>query len=900
MPPQFKIEDILADYFIDYKGELNVTDWLEAAGWQYGFTRLLGLTNIERTCRTVLGRLPQLALSKYPVPEGRELLKSWRKSATAEAFRHAKQQLEYHLTTARATCHTANVGIRNDILENECRKRKAKSLDDQSRKRNPPADDQPNNPGSQPYELRTPRGRSDSVSDSAPAYTPCRKQLQSLFEHLKDQPESPTDSDQLVFQDINISKRFRDFQFFAFKHNISEQVVTKENKHEILALNSILMFSEVDMPPFITTSRRSKKAINIESKKAFWRNLCSDRIALYQPLQTDIDVVVPASLIKATKESVRAIDKAYLKETKAVDEENQRCELELRWLFVCRAFAIGINQQERRAVRASLDNEDTSVHIWLHEILQEVFLGSNTLNMWANGQSASSKKHRDAYAACGKKPDFLVVKGKHEVIFGEFKPLVHSTNAQLAVADFVKLGRLLQGSINADVKGKRPYGLQVVRDCLEVYSMSLTTPHLYAMHHVASLRLPRKIEEFDQLPKLFKALWRIRLELGIENEQEPDAETSQPESLFTDTESDAESEDSADCSLPASFKRPCLPTPTKRMSVSPAVVPLLPRRIHVALPLPLRRIPAAFPSILITRRVGSAMPASAVAAARARVFARDFTSLDDLPMPVETYRFRGTSYRLWAIPHLETLVYPALDIRVWIPVGLAGASVSAQQLASADYQTQYDNLDAGRFWETLDADLELLSNSMKVLIYVPPSGSSCNIYDRVIDMTGFRCPLILAPTPALDEISGTLSRADINCMLSRLSIPDILHSQYKVVTSHHLDANNADVTIDLLMNLHISSGGFSWEDYGDLANVLPGQPSLQESHPECHPDKVQKTHFRSLAAGYHHWLHLQTREVFCTPEEDEWDGCLVDILLISNVEKGRRVLGAIVIQNRVG
>ncbi|KAJ3156725.1 hypothetical protein HDU86_003949 [Geranomyces michiganensis] len=224
------------------------------------------------------------------------------------------------------------------------------------------------------------------------------------------------------------------------------------------------------------------------------------------------------------------------------------------------------------------------------------------------------------------------------------------------------------------------------------------------------------------------------------------------------------------------------------------------------------------------------------------------------------------------------------------------ASVSAQQLASADYQTQYDNLDGGRFWETLDADLELLSNGMKVLIYNPPPCSSCSTYQRVIDMTGFRCPLILAPTPALDESSGALSPVDINSMLSRLSIPDILHSQYKVVTSHHLDENNADVTVDLLMNLHISSGGFSWEDYGDLANVLPGQPSLQESHPECHPDEVQKTHFRFLASGYHHWLHLQTRE----PEEDEWDGSLVDVLLIRNVEKGRRVLGAIVIQNRVG
>ncbi|KAJ3136394.1 hypothetical protein HDU90_003101 [Geranomyces variabilis] len=40
MPPQLNIETILADYYIDVKGELNVTDWLEAAGWHN--TDLLG------------------------------------------------------------------------------------------------------------------------------------------------------------------------------------------------------------------------------------------------------------------------------------------------------------------------------------------------------------------------------------------------------------------------------------------------------------------------------------------------------------------------------------------------------------------------------------------------------------------------------------------------------------------------------------------------------------------------------------------------------------------------------------------------------------------------------------------------------------------------------------------
>ncbi|KAJ3167448.1 hypothetical protein HDU88_002370 [Geranomyces variabilis] len=300
------------------------------------------------------------------------------------------------------------------------------------------------------------------------------------------------------------------------------------------------------------------------------------------------------------------------------------------------------------------------------------------------------------------------------------------------------------------------------------------------------------------------------------------------------------------------------------------------------------------------------MPSSAVAA-RARVFARDFTSLGDLCMSVETYRHHTgvlevetvqaidfRPYRIWntlSILHLTSEFGFLSDLQ---------ASVSAQHLASTDYQTNYDDL-SDCFWETLDMDLELLSNSMKVLIYIPRAdASSC--YKRIIDMTGFRCPLILAPTPALDDIdiNGTMSPDEINSMLSRLCIPEVLCSQYKVVTSHHLNDNNADTTVELLMRLHILSGGFSWEDYGDLAYVSPGEPSLQESLPECHPDEVRKTHFKFLAAGYHHWLHLQTRKVRYDPEENEWDGSLLDVLLIRNMEKGRRVLGAIVIQNRPG
>ncbi|KAJ3144322.1 hypothetical protein HDU89_008580 [Geranomyces variabilis] len=296
------------------------------------------------------------------------------------------------------------------------------------------------------------------------------------------------------------------------------------------------------------------------------------------------------------------------------------------------------------------------------------------------------------------------------------------------------------------------------------------------------------------------------------------------------------------------------------------------------------------------------MPTPAIAAARACVFARDFTSLDRLWVPDPTYRLDEDGMRAEEVQAIDVEPY-----RIWNNLHVLHltaefgfladlqAAVSAQQLASTDYQTDYDGLHAGRYWETLDTDVELLSNCLKPLIYVPHAGDR-----RIIGMTGFRCPLLLAPTPGLDNNNDTLSPDEIAPLLSRLCIPEVLHSQYKVVTSHHLDANNADETANLVMKLHYLSGGLTWDEYGDLANVPPGHPSLQEWFPECHPNEVPKIHLAFLEAGYSHWLHLQTREVCRDPEENEWDGSLLDILLIRNVEKGRRVLGAIVIQNRTG
>ncbi|KAJ3152776.1 hypothetical protein HDU89_000978 [Geranomyces variabilis] len=116
--------------------------------------------------------------------------------------------------------------------------------------------------------------------------------------------------------------------------------------------------------------------------------------------------------------------------------------------------AVAIEEQKRRTSTGVPEDEDKTVHVWLHDLLVETFRGCECLVLWANRESASSKGHRASWARSGKRPDFRVIHGKYENAFGEFKRQRIASYNQEVVGDFIKLAVFLQGSINEKVRDR--------------------------------------------------------------------------------------------------------------------------------------------------------------------------------------------------------------------------------------------------------------------------------------------------------------------------------------------------------------------------------------------------------------------------------------------------------------
>ncbi|KAJ3159708.1 hypothetical protein HDU86_001358 [Geranomyces michiganensis] len=117
-----------------------------------------------------------------------------------------------------------------------------------------------------------------------------------------------------------------------------------------------------------------------------------------------------------------AIDLLHAKKTAEFNLTDVSFLARYRALQVCRGFAFAVNEQERRSSSKLAEDEDTGVHLWLHHLLVETFRGCDSVIMWANGESSSSKAHRAPWAKSSKKPDFRVVYKDRENDFGEFKP----------------------------------------------------------------------------------------------------------------------------------------------------------------------------------------------------------------------------------------------------------------------------------------------------------------------------------------------------------------------------------------------------------------------------------------------------------------------------------------------
>ncbi|PKY32915.1 hypothetical protein RhiirB3_451450 [Rhizophagus irregularis] len=114
-------------------------------------------------------------------------------------------------------------------------------------------------------------------------------------------------------------------------------------------------------------------------------------------------------------------------------------------------------------------DEDTFVHRYCHQILEEIFNKAEFSLVWANGESESSKERRllDGHNH-GRKPDFRILvnieEADRELIFGEIKP-PHCT---IAVNQrIIKLAEFMKGSLDylinvyGYVAGLETYGILI-------------------------------------------------------------------------------------------------------------------------------------------------------------------------------------------------------------------------------------------------------------------------------------------------------------------------------------------------------------------------------------------------------------------------------------------------------
>ncbi|KAJ3137158.1 hypothetical protein HDU90_002330 [Geranomyces variabilis] len=188
-------------------------------------------------------------------------------------------------------------------------------------------------------------------------------------------------------------------------------------------------------------------------------------------------------------------------------------------LLVIRSFYKAISKFERMSTFESTAegaDEDTEVHAVLHSLMDEIFDHPKLIMRWANGSSHSSKDHRAAYRQkpCGKKPDGRVLSNKSEQIFLETKSSKYADSAGQTLYDLFKLAQFCQGAINFKSKQKFQnfpcYGIQFLRDTIEIYQMDLSYDGIYTMVNLASCRVPRRLDDLCLLPPLIAAMLHIK------------------------------------------------------------------------------------------------------------------------------------------------------------------------------------------------------------------------------------------------------------------------------------------------------------------------------------------------------------------------------------------------------
>ncbi|CAG8472096.1 27118_t:CDS:10, partial [Racocetra persica] len=153
-------------------------------------------------------------------------------------------------------------------------------------------------------------------------------------------------------------------------------------------------------------------------------------------------------------------------------------------------------------------DEDTFVHRYCHQVLEEIFSKTEYSLIWANGESESSKARRllDGHNH-GRKPDFRILSTIDELVFGEIKP-PHCTDT--ANRSIIKLAEFMKGSLDLmiNIYGN-VFGLETYGNEIKIFSMDLAYDGLYRCYQLSKLLLPTENANFLNIITVVSTLYSL-------------------------------------------------------------------------------------------------------------------------------------------------------------------------------------------------------------------------------------------------------------------------------------------------------------------------------------------------------------------------------------------------------
>lgn len=189
-------------------------------------------------------------------------------------------------------------------------------------------------------------------------------------------------------------------------------------------------------------------------------------------------------------------------------------------------------------------DEDTFIHRYCHQILEEIFNKTELSLVWANGESESSKERRllDGHNH-GRKPDFRILSKiddtEREFIFGEIKP-PHCPNT--INKSIIKLAEFMKGSLDfiiniyGYVAGLETYGILIYGSEIKIFSIDLVYDGLYRCNLLSKVLFPTESANFLNIltvvSTLYSLLERARSTINIINSSRLTTESSSPPSLI--------------------------------------------------------------------------------------------------------------------------------------------------------------------------------------------------------------------------------------------------------------------------------------------------------------------------------------------------------------------------------